>query len=152
VTLLAPGPWRDVAQDISGATAVEFALVFPILLVILFSIIKFGIAFNNYLELTDSVRVGARQLAIDRSSSTPYTDSRNAVFSSAANLTQAKITVTLSVSNTVCGSDSTCATALSAAQGAASKVSATYPCDLTIMGVNFAPGCTLTSTTTERVE
>ena len=39
---------------------VEFTLVLPVLLVVLFGIIQFGITFNNYISLTDSVRAGAR--------------------------------------------------------------------------------------------
>ncbi|MGZ8701377.1 MAG: TadE/TadG family type IV pilus assembly protein, partial [Gaiellaceae bacterium] len=34
----------------------EFAFVLPILLVLLFGIIQFGIIFNNYVALTDAAR------------------------------------------------------------------------------------------------
>jgi hypothetical protein len=36
--------------------------------------------------------------------------------------------------------------------GESANVSATYPCNLTIMGVNYSPSCTLSSQSTERVE
>ena len=39
----------------------EFALVLPILAFLLFAVIQFGIAFNNYITLTDATRAGARQ-------------------------------------------------------------------------------------------
>ena len=45
---------------------VEFAIVLPILLVLVFGIIQFGIVFNHYLTLTDAVRAGARQAAVSR--------------------------------------------------------------------------------------
>ncbi len=45
---------------------VEFAMVLPILLVLVFGIIQFGIVFNHYLTLTDAVRAGARQAAVSR--------------------------------------------------------------------------------------
>ena len=45
---------------------VEFALVLPILLMLLLGVIQFGIAFNHYLAVTDAVRAGARQGAVAR--------------------------------------------------------------------------------------
>lgn len=43
------GPWcpRDVAKSASGASAVEFAVVLPLLLLFLLGIIEFGLAFNR---------------------------------------------------------------------------------------------------------
>ena len=41
----------------------EFALVLPILAFLLFAVIQFGIAFNNYITLTDATRAGARKAA-----------------------------------------------------------------------------------------
>ena len=34
----------------------EFTLVLPVLAILLFGVIQFGIAFNNYLAVTDAVR------------------------------------------------------------------------------------------------
>ena len=45
---------------------VEFVIVAPILLLLVFGIIQFGILFNNYVTLTDAVRAGARQAAVSR--------------------------------------------------------------------------------------
>ena len=47
---------------------VEFTLVFPVLAILLFGVIQFGIAFNNYLALTDAVRAGSRQASVARRS------------------------------------------------------------------------------------
>ena len=44
----------------------EFALILPLLVVLLFGIIQFGIIFNNYVTLTDAVRAGAREAAVSR--------------------------------------------------------------------------------------
>ena len=49
-----------------GQTMVEFTLIFPVLAILLFGVIQFGIAFNNYLALTDAVRAGSRQAAVAR--------------------------------------------------------------------------------------
>jgi Flp pilus assembly protein TadG len=136
----------------SGASAVEFALVVPFLLFLVCGLFQFGITINNYLELTDGVRSGGRQFAISRSAATPYTTSVAAVKNSAANLTAANVTVTLSVNSVTCASDAACITALSTASGGTATAKATYPCDLSIMGVNFSPNCTLTSSTSDMIE
>lgn len=135
-----------------GVSALEFALVAPILLTILLGTIQCGIVFNNYLTLDDSVRAASRVLAASRSSATPYTDTTAAIHASAPNLTAASLSFSLTVNGSTCVSDGACAAALSGAAGDAESVSAHYPCNLTIMGVNYMPGCTLTATTTERIE
>jgi hypothetical protein len=43
-----------------GASAVEFALVVPVLLLLVFGIIEFGLVMRDYLSVASSVRVGAR--------------------------------------------------------------------------------------------
>lgn len=47
-----------------GVIAVEFALVVPVLLVLLFGIVEFGRAYNAKVELTGAVREGVRVLAL----------------------------------------------------------------------------------------
>ena len=47
-------------RDQSGANAVEFALLLPILIVLLFGILYGGLAYNRSLALTQSAREGAR--------------------------------------------------------------------------------------------
>jgi hypothetical protein len=51
-------------RDASGASAVEFALVLPILLLLIFGIISFGWGFARWVELTGAAREGARYMAI----------------------------------------------------------------------------------------
>lgn len=53
-----------------GAAAVEFALVVPLLLVVMLAIIDFGWIFNQQLRLTEAAREGARYYAIHSSEST----------------------------------------------------------------------------------
>ena len=130
----------------------EFGLIAPLLLMMLMAIIQFGITLNNYLELTDGVRVAARSFAISGTSTTPMTAATNAADASAANLTASKISLTFSVNGTACSTDSACASALAADGGDTASVSGTYPCHLDVMGVNFASGCTLSSSTTDMVE
>ncbi len=71
----APAPARQGAGRRSrredGQALVEFALVLPLLLVLLTAILQFGLMFNNYITLTDAVRSGARTLALGRGLSNP---------------------------------------------------------------------------------
>jgi Flp pilus assembly protein TadG len=57
----------------SGAEAVEFALVVPVILLIVFGAIEFGRLYNEQIQLTGAARSAARVMAID--SSTVITDS-----------------------------------------------------------------------------
>jgi Flp pilus assembly protein TadG len=49
-----------------GQSMVEFALVMPFLVFLLLGICQFGLAFHNYLSITDAARVGAREAAVSR--------------------------------------------------------------------------------------
>lgn len=50
-----------------GAVAVEFALLAPVLIMILLGIMEFGRAYNTQLTLTNAAREGVRVMAIDNS-------------------------------------------------------------------------------------
>ena len=118
----------------------EFALVLPLLVTLLFGIIQFGIAFNNYLALTDAVRAGSRQASVARylpdTQRVPKVESK--VRTSANNLNQSKLKVFVTpTSNWDPGSDVT--------------VKATYPYSISLLGVVVKSG-TLQSQNTERVE
>jgi hypothetical protein len=49
-----------------GQAFVEFVIVLPILVLLLLGIAQFGLAFHNYLSITDATRVGARAAAVKR--------------------------------------------------------------------------------------
>ena len=63
-------------EDDRGAIVVEFALILPILLILLFGIIEFGRAYNTQIALQGAAREGARALALGDSA----TDAANASF------------------------------------------------------------------------
>jgi Flp pilus assembly protein TadG len=123
-------------HDEQGQTMVEFTLVLPIVLLILFGVIQFGTAFNNYVSLTDAVRAGARTAAVSRLTSDPVgtTVAKVNAASGDLNVSQENVTVT---SDWVHGDDVV--------------VKATYPYSISLLGMVVASG-QLTSTTTERVE
>jgi Flp pilus assembly protein TadG len=50
-----------------GATAVEFALLLPVLLLLVFGIVDFGRAINAQVTLTQAAREGARLAALNES-------------------------------------------------------------------------------------
>ena len=53
-----------IIKNEKGASAVEFALILPILIMLVFGIFQFGIAYNNYIALTHAAREGARLAAV----------------------------------------------------------------------------------------
>jgi Flp pilus assembly protein TadG len=114
----------------------EFAVVLPVLCLLLFAVIQFGILFNNYVTLTDAVRAGARKAAVGRHLPDPVAATEQAVRNSAQDLDQAELEVNVE-STWEPGSDAT--------------VEATYPYRIDLLGFNFAEG-DLRSETTERVE
>jgi len=119
-----------------GQSLTEFALALPILALLLFAVIQFGIVFNNYVTLTDATRAGARKAAVDRQLSNPAAVAISAVRSSAADLKQSSLAVTVN-STWQPSSDVT--------------VTATYPYSISLLGMVVKSG-RLSSSTTERVE
>jgi len=51
---------RRTGEGEGGQSLVEFTLVLPIFLLVLFAIIDFGMAFNAWITVTNSAREGAR--------------------------------------------------------------------------------------------
>jgi Flp pilus assembly protein TadG len=127
---------RRIGRGEEGQALVEFALVAPILFLILFGIVQFGIAFKHSIALTDAVRAGARKATVSRTLADPTAATKSAVLSAASDLDPAKVDVTVASSWTA---------------GANVTVTATYPYDINILGIVVASG-DLHSATTERVE
>jgi Flp pilus assembly protein TadG len=76
---------RKRGVDERGAVAVEFALISTILFVILFAIIEFGIALNQYQIFTQAAREGARKAAVRQTNDIVRAAVYNAVGSGATN-------------------------------------------------------------------
>ena len=119
-----------------GQSLTEFALALPVLALLLFAVIQFGIAFNNYITLTDATRAGARKGAVSRHLPNPQGACTSAVRASATNLKASDLTATCT-STWQPGADVT--------------VNATYPYSISLFGIISKSG-RLSSTTTERVE
>lgn len=120
-----------------GQTMVEFAMVLPILCLLLFGVIQFGITFNNYVTLTDAVRAASRKAAVSRQSSTRTSDIQTAFYDSASDLDKSKLPAP-TVTSTWQHADPV-------------TVCATYPYNINLLGMVVASG-NLKSCTKERVE
>jgi Flp pilus assembly protein TadG len=127
---------RRIRKSENGQAMVEFALVAPILFLILFGIIQFGIAFMHSVTLTDAVRAGARKAAVSRTAANPTQAATTAVLGAATDLDPSKLSVNVT-SSWVSGNTVT--------------VNATYPYQINLLGIVVASG-NLHSSTTERVE
>jgi Flp pilus assembly protein TadG len=148
-TLRSHGSTRKALKDRSGTAVIEFVLLAPVLITMILAIVEFSVTLNSYIELTNAVAAGARVLSISRPISTPYTTTKSAVTAAAANLNSSKLTLTVAVNGTACSTDTACQTALASAIGYSATVTATYPCNLALIG---QPLCTLTSQSSEAVE
>jgi len=128
-------------RDDSGQTMVEFTLVLPILCVLLFGILEFGIVWNHYVTLTDAVRAGARKAAVSRplGASGAVAAAQQAVINASGDLDQSKLPAPTVTSTWVHGDPVT--------------VCAQYPYNLSIglLGITVKSG-NLNSCTQERVE
>jgi Flp pilus assembly protein TadG len=133
---------RPTVRDDRGQTMVEFALVVPILCVVLFAVIQFGILYKDYVTLTDAARTGARKAAVSRHSATPEADAEASVRNAAPGIDKpcgggTGLCVTVAATGWEHGEDVT--------------VTATYPYNVNLLGFVVASG-NLKSQTTERVE
>lgn len=74
-----------------GAAAVEFALVLPILLLLVFGIVEFGRLYNIQTSITAAAREGARVMALDNTLQSARTATESAA--QPYSLTDAQISV-----------------------------------------------------------
>jgi Flp pilus assembly protein TadG len=125
---------RTAARAEDGQALVEFALVAPLVLMLLFGIIQFGIAFNNSIALTDAVRAGSRAAVVAGPNGADGA-ARQAVLAAGGSLDTTQLSTGITVK--VNGSDVT--------------VTAVYPYSIDLLGVVVKSGL-LSSSTTERFE
>jgi Flp pilus assembly protein TadG len=126
-------------REEDGNAIVEFALTAPILIAVLMAIFEFGIAFYNQLTLTQAVGSGAQYLQTLTSSGTtdPCASTLTAIENSAPLLVPASLSLTVSINGTQVGGKTCSGDQSDLAQGVPVTVSATYPCNITIFGINL---------------
>lgn len=118
---------------------VEFVIVLPVLLMLIFGVIQFGIVYSNYLTITDATRVGARKGAVSRTAADPLGLVRATVKAAASDLDQSKLDPRITI------------TATAWAHGGDVTVKACYPYAVNLLGFVVANG-DICSSTTERIE
>jgi hypothetical protein len=131
-----PSTTLRLTERQSGQTVTEFALVLPLLALLLFGVIQFGIVFHQYVTLTDAVRAGGRQGAVARDLPNPRAIVEDRVRRSTVNLDQSKLSVVVD-STFLRGDDIT--------------VTASYPYSINLLGIVVKSG-NFSATTVERVE
>lgn len=127
-----------------GASAVEFALVTPLLILLVFGMIDFGFAINRYAQVNNAAREGVREASLKA----PAADVTNAVNNSADGLGTLSVTLTcVKKDNTACG------TWASAESGGTASVKVTYSANwLTPVGRMFSPRLNIEKVTKMRIE
>jgi len=132
------------ARGERGSALVEFALVLPVLLLFITSVVAMVFTFNQALEFQNAVTIGAQVLSISRGNTdNPCLIAENAIESAAPNLTNTDFTLefvftsfstsggtsTSPISGANASSSTACAAAMAdMVQGDAVTVYATYPC------------------------
>ena len=129
---------RTQMKQERGQSVTEFALVLPLMMLILLGIVQFGMVFKQYLTLTDAVREGSRKAAVARHRADRVSYVQGAVVSSGSDLGPTFTNGNVSVSSTW-------------THGEDVVVRATFPFDINIIGIVVHSG-TMSSTATERVE
>jgi hypothetical protein len=134
-------------------------LSFHLALLVVTGILTFGLAFNNYVMLTEATSVGARALAISRGQTTdPCATASSAVYAAAPLLASSKLSFTFVLNGTTytgasCSSgSSTTGAAGNLVQGNNAVLTVNYPCSLGVYGANYAPNCSLQAQMTELVQ
>jgi Flp pilus assembly protein TadG len=144
-----------------GQSLVETALVLSLVVLPLTTgILVFGVAMNNYLQLTNAVSIGARTLSLNAGLTTnPCAVAVSAIEAAAPNLTPANLTFSFTLngvgySGTSCSSSSlSTGAAGNLSSGSTATVTATYPLNLSIFGKIFsASNAVLKATSTELVQ
>lgn len=128
---------RQRGRGEDGQALVEFALVLPLLLMVVTAIMQFGSMYNQYITITDAVRTGVRTLALSRTLDDPCDRAVTQTLNSAigTSLTAGEVTTTL-VSPDTCGSGSyPNRTGGSEAPGDEATVSASCPYSFSVFGL-----------------
>jgi Flp pilus assembly protein TadG len=132
---------RHNLRSEQGQAAVEFALVVPVLLLLLLGIVQGGIVFHNYLTVTDAARAAARQAIEARVSGVTKNDVQQAAWDAAPDLNHATLGVVTDDPDSPDFSQG----------GTQVVVTVTYPYSINLLGMVVASG-NLTSQMVGRLE
>jgi Flp pilus assembly protein TadG len=164
--MLAAGPfsararhraWERVRRE-QGQAMVEFAVILPVLLILVTGIIQFGTLYNKYIVLTDAVRAGARILSVGRGLDNPCDPGVTQALQAGTSigLTASQVTPGFPSSADYCGTGtytygSHGNTGGKEVQGDQATLSATQPFTLSVFGMSVVT-LNLTASSSNAVE
>ena len=150
---------RRLAGEEGGGALVEFAVTIPVFLLLVTGILSFGLAYSNYLMLTQATAVGARQLAVSRGQTLdPCNTVATAVYAAAPLLKPGNMTFTLTLNGVSYPNTTTCSGTIQAGApsnlilGTKAVVNVTYPASLSLFGDLISTGFSLTAQVAELVQ
>ena len=157
-----PGRWLRslLSTGEQGNAMIEFAMLLPVLLLLTTGLLVFGVAMNNYLQLTNAVSVGARKVALyghqtgaAASTADPCATASAAVIAAAPALNPASLTFTYSFNSVPASTTSCTDAAANLISTTNATVTVTYPLNLSVFGAVFSKSnAVLTATSTELVQ
>jgi Flp pilus assembly protein TadG len=121
-----------------GQAMVEFTLILPLLMLLIFGIYQFGQTYADYIQVTNAARDGGRKALVSRSDASGVADVTTAAKNATWWLDKSQIVVTVSPNQPW-------------AQGQTVTVTVSYPYSINLLGLVVGSG-TLKSTTTVRME
>jgi len=130
------------------------AVTLPLIMLIMTGIFSFSIAIYQKLQLAEAVSNGGHYLAVDRGDTDPCLTVANAIYSAAPGLNQNSLSLTFTI-NGGASTGPTCSGSTGASNmtsGGTAEIQATYPCSLSVYGMNFSSGCSLQTQITEVVQ
>jgi Flp pilus assembly protein TadG len=141
-----------LAKTSEGGALVEFAMVLPMMMVVVTGIFFLGIALTLYLQLTNATDIGARLLSVSRGQTTdPCNTASVAVKAAAPNLSASGLTFTYVLDGQSYSGTTCTAGAAYLVQGTSAQLKVTYPVHLGIYGLGWNT-ITLNAQTTELVQ
>jgi Flp pilus assembly protein TadG len=91
---------QQMQNNERGAAAVEFAILLPLLLMLVLGTIEFGRAYNAQITLTNAARDGVRVMAIANDPAGAKTAARNAAASVSTTIANSDVTLSTTVCST----------------------------------------------------
>ena len=87
---------RKITNNNRGQALVEFALMLPVLMLLIIGMMEFGLIINQYMVVTEAAREGARSAAVGNSNTTIISVTKIA----ASQIDTSELTVTISPADT----------------------------------------------------
>ena len=149
---------RTLGRNSEGGALVEYALVAPLMLMLVTGMFGFGFALFSYFQLSNAVDIGARTLAVSRATNSdgttpdPCATAATAIANAAPSLATANTTISFTLNGTSYASTKSCiAGEANILSGKTAQVTATYP--YTVMLFGWKPvALTLSASTTELIQ